>query len=134
MVTEPESMEQLIYYTQRTVGKGKVRAWVYRDKCPKCGKGMMGKPVDEKTGKIKIRSKQYRCPECRYTVDKKEYEETLESEIQYTCPECGYTGETAVPFKRKTFKGMKAIVFLCDKCGAKIPITKKMKEKRDSED
>lgn len=130
MVTEPESMEQLVYHTIRAVGNGKVRAWVYREKCPECGKGLMGKPVDEKTGKVKIRAKEYVCPDCGHTVEKQEYEDTLTCEIQYTCPECGNTGETTAPYKRKTFQGMKAIVFNCEKCKAKIPITKKLKEKK----
>jgi uncharacterized CHY-type Zn-finger protein len=127
-------MEELIYFTQRQVGKGNARAWVYKGPCPKCGKGLMGKPVDEKTGKVKIRAKEYVCPECSYTVEKKAYEETLECEIKYTCPECGNDGEAKVPFKRKTFQGMKAVVFQCGKCKAKIPITKKMKEKGEKDD
>ena len=94
----------------------------------------MGKPVDEKTGKVKVRAKEYVCPECGYTVEKKAYEETLMCEIQYTCPECGNVGEESVPYKRKTFQGMKAIVFQCGKCKAKIPITKKLKEKGQKDD
>ncbi|HII72803.1 TPA: hypothetical protein HA265_08660, partial [Candidatus Woesearchaeota archaeon] len=58
----------------------------------------------------------------------------LECEIQYTCPECGNSGEIKVPFKRKKFQGMDAVIFQCDKCKAKIPITKKMKEKGQSDD
>ena len=133
IVKEPESMEELVYFTQRSVGNGNVRAWVYRGICPKCKKGKMGKPADEKTGKVKVRAKEYVCPECGYTVEKKAYEETLECEIKYTCPECGHSGEIAVPFKRKKFQGMDAVVFLCDKCKAKIPITKKMKEKGEKD-
>ncbi|MFC1742314.1 hypothetical protein ACFL3V_07300 [Nanoarchaeota archaeon] len=129
IVTEPESMDQLIYFTQRNIGSGNARAWVYKGKCPECGKGKMGKPVDEKTGKVKIRAKEYVCPECGHTAEKKAHEETLECEIKYKCPECGEEGETAVPYKRKTFNGMKAVIFNCGKCKAKIGITKKMKEK-----
>lgn len=135
MVTEPESMDQLVYFTQRNLGgKGNARAWVYRGDCPKCGKGKMGKPVDSKTGKIKVRSKEYVCPECNYTVEKKSYEETLECEIKYTCPECGKDGEAAVPYKRKTWNGMKAVVFNCSNCKAKLGITKKLKEKGEPDD
>lgn len=126
-------MEELIYFTQRSIGKGNVKAWAYKGMCPKCKKGKMSKPVDPKTGKVKIRAKEYVCPECNYTVEKKAYEESLECEIKYTCPECGHSGETAVPFKRKKFQGVDAIVFLCDKCKAKIPITKKMKEKGEKD-
>lgn len=130
MVTEPESMEQLVYFTQRTLGaKGNARAWVYKGNCPKCNKGLMGKPVDEKTGKVKVRSKEYLCPECGYRVEKKAYEESLQCEIKYTCPDCGNEGETSVPFKRRTWQGMKAVLFQCDKCKAKLGITKKLKEK-----
>lgn len=128
MVKEPETMEDLVYFTQRAVGKGNVKAWVYRDLCPKCGKGVMSKPRDEKTGKVKIRAKEYVCPECGYMVEKKAYEETLTCEAKYICPECGNEGEVAVPFKRKKFQKVDAVVFECGKCKAKIPITKKMKE------
>lgn len=127
MVTEPENMEDLVYYTNRAIDEGFIMAWVYRKKCPKCGKALMGKPKDPKTGKVKIRAKEYVCSECGYTVPKKEYEETLEVEIKYTCPYCQHIGETTTPFKRKKFKGVDAIVFNCGNCGEKIPITKKMK-------
>ena len=86
MLREPESMEELIYFTQRNVGSGNVKAWVYKGLCPKCGKGRMGKPVDEKTGKVKIRAKEYFCPECGNTIEKKAYEETLNCEIKYSLP------------------------------------------------
>ncbi|MBW2966927.1 hypothetical protein KY362_00415 [Candidatus Woesearchaeota archaeon] len=133
MVTEPNSMEELIYFTRRNIGSGTAQAWVYKGPCPKCGKGKMGKPVDEKTGKVKIRAKEYVCPECGHSVEKKSYEETLHCEITYTCPECGNSGEAEVPFKRKKFQGMDAVVFQCGKCNAKIPITKKMKEKGEKD-
>jgi predicted RNA-binding Zn-ribbon protein involved in translation (DUF1610 family) len=128
MIREPQSMGELVYFTQRAVGKGNVKAWVYRGDCPKCGKAKMGKPVGDK-GKVKIRAKEYVCPACGYTVEKKEHEETLTCDVKYTCPECGNTSETSVPYKRKKFQGMDAVVFQCGKCNAKIPITKKMKEK-----
>ena len=127
-VKEPESMDELIYFTQRSIGSGDAKAWVYKGLCPECGKGLMGKPVDEKTGKVKIRAKEYVCPECKHTVEKKEHEETLFCEIKYTCPECGNEDETVVPYKRKTFQGVKAVVFQCGKCNVKIPISKKMKD------
>lgn len=123
----PESMEECIYFTRRSIDGGKIIAWVYKRPCPKCGKGLMGKPVDEKTGKPKVRAKEYVCPECSHTVEKKEYEETLDCEIMYKCPNCGKEGEAVVPFKRKTFHGVPAIVFRCEHCNEKIGITKKMK-------
>lgn len=123
----PESMDECVYFTSRAVEKGYVKCWVFREKCPKCKKDFMGKPKDEKTGAVKIRAKEYICPACKYTVEKVAYEDTLTANIAYTCPHCQHKGETQTPFKRKTFEGVKAIVFLCDKCKQKIPITKKMK-------
>ena len=130
IVTEPDSMEKLVYFTQRTIGTGSAKAWVYRIMCPKCNKCLMGKPIDPKTGKIKIRSKEYVCPECNHTEEKKEHEESLTCEIIYTCPECGANSEASVPYKRKKYQGVDSIVFLCEKCNAKIAVTKKMKEKK----
>jgi len=122
---QPESTNECVYFTRRAVDKGFVMCWVFKEKCPKCGKAMMGKPVEK--GKVKIRAKEYICPECKYTVEKTAYEDTLTANIAYTCPHCSNKGETTIPFKRKSFEGVKALVFLCDKCKQKIPITKKMK-------
>ncbi len=127
---EPTSIEELVYFTRRAVKgakDGKVMAWVPRGKCPSCGKGMMGKPRDPKTGEVKVRAKEYLCSECNYRIGKEEYEDTLTCYIKYTCHHCGKEGETAVPFKRKNFEGVQAVVFTCGSCGNKIPITKKMK-------
>jgi len=121
-------IEKLIYYTQRKIGRGKAVAWVYRQICGKCKKGLMGKPRDDKTGKAKIRSPEYVCPECGNSVEKKEYESSLMCNIEYSCPKCGNKGELQVPYKRKAFQGVPAIVFECEKCGEKIAVTKKMKE------
>lgn len=136
-IKEPESMEELVYFTNRKVGEGHVLAWAYRKECPKCGKALMGKPRDGKTGKVKIRAKEYVCPECGNTVEKEEYEESLTCEIKYTCPKCKFKGEIKVPFIRKKMKifdpekqkkvAVDAIVFECENCKEKIPITKKMK-------
>ncbi len=137
MVTEPESVDQLVYFTNRTVfGKGHVKAWVYKAICPKCKKERMGKPVG-KDGKVKIRAKEYVCPACKYTVEKGEFEDTLNCEIKYTCPKCSKTGEAVVPFKRKKVKVFDeeagkevsgdAIKFTCGSCKADIAIIKKMK-------
>ena len=123
----PNSMDECFYFTNRTINSGHVIAWVYRPKCPKCGKGIMGKPVDEKTGKVKSRAKIYVCPECGYEVDKDEFDKTLTVEIQYKCPFCGKSGEATTEYKRKSFKGVPAYVFKCGHCGEKIGITKKMK-------
>ena len=127
---EPSSMEEVVYFTRRTIPgakEGKVMAWAPREKCPKCKKAMMGKPRDPKTGAVKMRAKEYVCPDCKYTVPKQEYEDTLTCYIKYTCQHCGSAGETSVPFTRKSFEGVKAVVFQCNSCKQKIPITKKMK-------
>ena len=126
-------MGDLVYFTQRAVGKGNAKAWVYRGTCPKCGKCKMGKPVGS-NGKVKIRAKEYVCPGCGFTAEKKEHEETLTCEIKYKCPECGNESEIAVPYKRKKFQGVDAIVFQCGKCKAKIPVTKKMKAAGEPDD
>ena len=126
MVTEPESMEGLVYITNRIIGNGKIKAWVYKKECPKCHKVKMGKPVEK--GKVKIRAPEYVCPECGYREDKEEHEDTLTVEIKYTCPYCGNSGEATTEYKRKSFEGVKAYVFECGKCGKKIGITKKMKK------
>ncbi|MBI2147324.1 hypothetical protein HYU19_02485 [Candidatus Woesearchaeota archaeon] len=124
----PDSMEECIYFTRRIIGSGKAAAWVFRQPCTACKKGMMGKPVDEKTGKAKIRALEYTCSSCHASIEKKEYEETLSCNIQYTCPSCGKSGEAVAPFKRKSFEGVPAIVFQCASCSKKLGITKKMKE------
>lgn len=123
----PESMAECVYYSSRDIGEGEATVWVFRQMCPKCGKGLMGKPRKD-DGKVKVRAKEYVCPECNYTADKKEYEETLTASVAYTCPHCKHEGEMEIPFKRKTYQGVKAIVFNCESCNEKIPITKKMKE------
>ena len=125
MVQEPESMDEVIYFSNRQVGDGKVRAWVYRKDCPECNKAKMGKPVEK--GKVKIRAKEYTCPGCNHTEEKQEHEESLTLEAKYTCPECKKEGEGTTIYKRKSFQGVKAYVIECEHCQAKIPITKKLK-------
>jgi uncharacterized CHY-type Zn-finger protein len=125
---EPENMDELVYFTRRTTADGKVRAWVFKEPCPKCKKGLMGKPIDPKTGRFKIREKEYICQECKYTLPAQEYEDTLTTNIEYTCGGCKKSGQATAPFKRKSYMGVKAILFECEFCHKKIPITKKMKE------
>ncbi len=123
----PESMEECLYFTNRTIGeKGHLLAWVYRKECPKCHKAKMGKPVVK--GKVKTRADYYECPECKYQEKKQEHEESLQLEAQYTCPECGKEGEGTAPYVRKKYKGVSAYIITCQHCGAEIPITKKLKE------
>jgi len=125
---KPESMDDLVYYTRRAVGKGHVTCWVFREECPECGKALMGKPRNPKTGDVKIRAKEFVCPECNHTVEKTAYEESLQANIEYTCPECEHSDEKQIPFKRKKVKGTDSLVFNCDACNAKILVTKKMKK------
>ena len=131
-------MEECVYMTNRFIGeKGSVRCWVFREKCKKCGNGMMGKPVDEKTGKVKTRAKEYACGECGHIVEKEEYEDSLTANIFYTCNKCSNSGELQLPFQRKKMKRfdeekgkeekVDALVFECGKCKEKIFVTKKMK-------
>lgn len=122
-------MEKLVYFTRRKLEpNGKVFVWVNKELCPKCKKGLMAKPRNPKTGRPKIRATEYVCPECSYTIEKKEYEETLQACLIYTCPHCGKDGEAQVPFKRKTIQGVQTLRVPCQHCGGNIDVTKKMKE------
>lgn len=118
-------MDDLIYFTRRAIGSGKVMAWVHKKQCPKCHKAKMGKPVEG--GKVKIRAKEYTCPECGFTEEKQVHEESLNLEAAYTCPHCGKEGESTAQYKRKTFEGVPAYIIACQHCGGKIGLTKKMK-------
>ena len=119
-------MDELVYFTNRTIDGGKARVWVFRELCPKCKKSMMGKPTDKK-GKVLVRAKEYRCPSCGHTVEKKAYEESLTVNIEYVCPFCKHAGDIQIPFKRKKVMGVDTLRFNCQKCGKPIDITKKMK-------
>lgn len=133
----PKSMDECVYFTNRSVGKGKIKAWALREKCPKCQKSLMQKPKNPKTGKFKLRAKEYICSDCGYTVSLEEYENTLILCAVYTCPKCQKNGEAKVPFKRKKVKifdeesqkekTADAVQFICQHCGEKINVTKKMK-------
>ena len=121
-----EDMDKLLYFTKRKTDIGSVFAYVYRQKCPKCGKALMGKPREG--GKVKIRAKEYVCPSCGNSAEKKEYEESLKANIDYVCQKCKHHGEIQIPYKRKKIKGVDALKFACEKCGNEILVTKKMKE------
>ena len=125
-IKEPENMDDLFYYTRRTLeNDGWVRAWVYRPPSPN-GKGLLSKPLDPKTKRPKIRSTIYVDDDGNeYPV--KEINKTLFVEIKYKSPFTGKEGETKVPFIRKTFQGAPSFVFE-DQEGNKIGITKKMKK------
>jgi hypothetical protein len=125
----PESMDELVYFTNRAIESGKAIVWVPRNQCPKCKKAKMGKPADD-DGHVKIRAREYICPACKYTVEKTAYEDTLTAFAIYTCPSCSAKGEYTGPFKRKNIEGALTFRFSCDKCKANIDVTKKMKEKK----
>ena len=130
---EPKSMSELVYFTRRKDEFGLVKLWVFREDCTKCGKAQMGKPVDPRTKKVKSRSKEYVCPECNYIVEKEEYEDSLNANIQYTCPE-GHSHSKVMPFRRKkiTIKDPKTgkskrklgIIFNCETCDFEIKVPK----------
>ena len=129
---EPTNMEELVYFTNRFLDNdGQVMCWVERNECPQCHKAKMGKPLNPKTGRPKTRAKEYVCPVCNHTLEKKEYEETLTASAKYTCPKCKKQGEGQVPFKRKKVKGADSIIFTCEHCGEKIYVTKKMKKLKE---
>lgn len=126
---EPNSMEECAYFTNRNIGEdfsGNVRCWVFKEKCPKCKKGMMGKPIVD--GKPKIRALEYECPLCKYTEEKQAYEDKLTANLDYICPKCKFSGQMSVPFKRKRVMGVLTLRFACEKCKEPLDVTKKMKQ------
>lgn len=128
---KPESMDECVYFTQRSLegDKGEIMAWVFREKCPKCGKAQMGKPRDSK-GKVKMRATEYVCPACKFTLEKQAYEDSLTAFAEYKCPNCGSSGEAKTAFKRKNINGVQTLRFVCGKCSGNLDVTKKMKEKK----
>jgi hypothetical protein len=126
MIKEPESMDDLIFFTNRTDGRGKIKAWAYRPLCPKCKKGRLGKPMNEK-GKVAIRAEECTCKDCGFTASKEVMEDAATLEIIYVCPFCGKSGDTTTSYKRKNWQGVPAYIFTCQSCQQKIGITKKMK-------
>ena len=124
---KPSSMEECLYFTNRSIGDGYAIAWVYRKECPKCKKGRLGKPI-KKNGKVDKKADYYECPLCKYQETNEQVENTVKLEVQYKCPHCGNEGETTTEYKRKTFEGVPSYVFECQKCNKKIGITKKLKQ------
>lgn len=125
---QPTSMQDLVYFTNRTIGNGHAKVWIFRKECPECGSSM-GKPKDKK-GKVKTRAKEYVCYKCSHQEEKQDYEDSLIANCEYECPECGFKGETQIQYKRKNIDGVKTLRANCEKCNANIDITKKMKEKK----
>jgi len=136
-IQEPKSMTECVYFTNRIVGNGKLKAWVFREMCTQCKKGLMGKPVNPKTKKPKRTAKEYVCPECKFTVPEKEYENQLKLNVKYTCPSCNAQDEIQVPYLRKRILrfdeekkkkvAIESVRFQCSKCSGNIDVTKKLK-------
>ena len=134
---EPESMSECVYFTNRIVGNGKIKAWVLREICTSCNKGLMSKPINPKTKRPKIRAKEYSCPSCNHTEEEQEYEDKLQMNVKYTCPACSNQNEIQVPYKRKKVQRfdeekqkkvtVEAVRFQCSKCSINIDVTKKLK-------
>lgn len=136
VIKEPTSMSECAFFTRRTIGaQGKIAAWVLRSQCPQCKQAMMGKPKDSKTGKVKIRAKEYVCPGCSYTVDEHTHEQALTITIKYTCQHCGQEGSTQQPFHFKKSKiddphnpgekkTAKLIRFQCEHCQQSVDLIK----------
>lgn len=121
----PNSVDECLYFTNRIIGDGKILAWVYRKKCPQCGKARMGKPIVK--GKAKSRAREYQCPACKYTEDKETHEASVKIEAHYTCPKCYKEGESTGEYKRKNVQGTPSYVIICQHCKEKILLTKKLK-------
>ena len=126
---KPESAEECVYFTNRTIGNGSVMAWVFRKQCPKCKTGIMGKP-QKKNGKPDKKADNYVCYKCGYSELNEAVENSLTINVEYKCPDCSNEGETTAPYQRKTFEGVPSYVFECQKCHKKIGLTKKLKESK----
>ena len=126
---KPKSVEECVYFTNRTIGSGTVMAWVFRKECPKCKKDIMGKP-QKKGGKVDKKADHYVCYSCGYQESNDKVENSLILNVEYRCPHCGFEGEATSEYKRKTFEGVPSYVFECQKCKKKIGLTKKLKESK----
>ena len=117
----PESLADCLYFTNR----GYVIAWVYRQECPKCHQGKIGKPIVK--GKVQSKAKEYVCPSCGYREDTATHEASVKLEASYTCPACHQKGESVGEYKRKKLKGIPSYIVACQHCGEKMPLTKKLR-------
>ena len=126
---KPNSVQECVYFTNRTIGEGRAMAWVFRKECPECKKGIMGKP-QKKNGKNDKKADHYVCYSCGYKESNEQVENSLTINVEYKCPDCGNEGGTTTEYKRKTFEGVPSYIFECQKCKKKIGITKKLKESK----
>lgn len=124
---KPESMEDCLFFTNRSIGEGFATAWIYRPVCQSCNKSRMGKPL-KKDGKPYKKAEYYECPACKHQVPNEELEAQLKVEIEYQCPDCKNEGFATSEYIRKNFEGVKAFLFECEKCHKKLGITKRMKK------
>ena len=124
---KPDSVDECVYFTNRIIDSGSAMAWVFRKECPKCRKGIMGKP-QKKGGKLDKKAGHYVCYQCGYTESNEQVENNLVLNVEYKCSHCGNEGQTTSEYKRKTFEGIQSYVFECQKCHKKIGLTKKLKE------
>lgn len=131
----PQSMDELLYFSNRRMPDGiRIIAWVDKVSCPECSKATMGKPVDPKTGKVKVRSAVYQCPGCGFEEPKAAHEKRLVMQVRYT-DETGKNWKAAqAPYQLKTWKGMKSYVFMNEFTGEKMGVTKRLKMKKEEKD
>ena len=97
---KPSSVEECVYFTNRTIGNGRAMAWVFRKECPKCRKGVMGKP-QKKGGKLDKKADHYLCYQCGYQESNEQVENSLVINVEYKCPYCSFESETTLEYKRK---------------------------------
>jgi len=91
----------------------------------------MGKPVDPKTGKVKVRSTNFVCPNCGREESKAVHEKKLVMQIRYTNQTGKEWKSATTEYKLKTWQGMKAYVFVNEFTGEKMGVTKRLKMKGD---
>ena len=128
---KPNSMEECLYFTNRSIGSGRATAWVFRKECPKC-KGIMGKPM-KKGGKVDKKAEHYVCYSCSHVESNEQVENSLMINVEYKCPHCGNEGGTTTEYKRRSFESVPSFVFECQQCHNKIGLTKKLKGTKKKE-
>ncbi len=128
----PQSMDDLLYFSNRKLPDGvRIIAWVEKISCPACGDALMGKPVDEKTGKVKIRAAEFVCPACGHTEPKAAHLKKLSMQVRYTDTTGKNWKAATTEYKLRTWKGMKAYVFENEFTNEKMGVTKRLKMKGD---
>ena len=81
-IKKPNSMDECLYFTNRSIKDGFATAWVYRPLCESCNKGRMGKPI-KKNGKPDKKSPMYECAECKAQVTN----EVMDAEYSLVMPQ-----------------------------------------------